>query len=323
VATIADAADPTDPGAADAGGRVIIVGSLNQDTILSLDRLPRAGETIHSLQRVTRVGGKGANQAVASARFGAATTLVGCVGADRAGDDAVANLEANGVATHAIARSKSATGTAVVLVDAQGENEVIVSSGANADLRADTVQRALAGLRLRSNDIVGVGFEVSEDAVSTTIAAVAAAGAHLVINPSPVRPLPAPVTTCRSTIVVNESEAGQLASAGSAQDAATELAARFDSVVILTLGPKGALLTVDGDTVRVPAPRMDALDTVGAGDTLFGTYCARLAAGASGEEAVRLAVTAAALAVTAHGAQDGMPTVEQVMRSPRPEPNRS
>lgn len=312
MAAIVDEAGPRESHAEDAPGRVVLVGSLNEDTILSLDRLPRPGETIHSLRRIRLFGGKGANQAVASARFGADTTLIGCVGADRAGDEAVANLDANGVATYAIARSESATGTAVVLVDAEGENEVIVSSGANADLGGDTVRRALSGLRLRESDIVGVGFEVSEDAVGATIAAVAAAGAHLVINPSPVRPLPAAVTTCRCTVIVNESEAAQLASADGARDAAARLAAEFDSIVILTLGSKGALLAVDGGIVHVPAPNVEALDTVGAGDTLFGTFCARLAAGAGPETAVRLAVTAAAIAVTSHGAQDGMPTLQQV-----------
>ncbi|WP_022900211.1 ribokinase [Humibacter albus] len=303
--------DPSDhEGSTD--GRVIIVGSINVDSILAVHQLPHAGETIHSTRRSTRFGGKGANQAVASARFAGRTTLISCVGTDHAGDDAVANLRANGVDTHAISRSNSPTGTAVVLVDDAGENEIVVSAGANADLDVSTVRLALADVNLRSEDIVAVGFEVRDEVVIAAIDAATRSGAHLVLNPSPVRAVPASIFGCRSTIILNEAEASCLASANTAPDAAAHLAAEFDSSVVLTLGSNGVLLRVHGEAVRVPSLKVEAIDTVGAGDTLFGTYCARLAAGSTSEQAAELAVTAAALAVTSPGAQDGMPTLSQV-----------
>lgn len=170
-------------------GRVIIVGSVNEDVILTVPSLPAPGETIAATHMTRRFGGKGANQAVAAARFGGRTALIACVGDDPAGEHAVENLTVNKVDTARIARSSSSTGTAFVLVDAEGENEVVITSGANLDLTPEHVQAALAGLGVNQADVVAVGFEVSHEVVRAAIALAAECGAQLVVNPSPVRPL--------------------------------------------------------------------------------------------------------------------------------------
>lgn len=292
-------------------GRVIIVGSINDDLIVTVRRLPRPGETIHATDRNARFGGKGANQAVAASRFQGRTTLIGCVGHDQPGDNALANLRANGVDTTAIIRAAAPTGAAIVIVDEHGENEIVVIGGANQDLDADTVRRSLEQLRLRPGDVVGVGFEIPEHAVQAAVETVATTQAQLVVNPSPVRGLPTSITRCRSTLILNTDEALQLADARTPHHAAAQLATDFNARVVLTLGAEGALVVSDTDTTRIASLEVSATDTVGAGDTLFGAYCAQLAAGATPEHAVRLAVAAATLSVTSSGAQDGMPTLHQ------------
>lgn len=293
-------------------GRVIIVGSVNEDVILTVASLPARGETIAATHVARRFGGKGANQAVAAARFGGRTTLVACVGDDPAGEHAIENLSANMVDTAHIARSSSSTGTAFVLVDADGENEIVIASGANLDLTAEHVQAALEGLGVNRADVVGIGFEVCDEVVRAAIAHVGERGAELVVNPSPVRPLPEPLADCDSTVILNAAEAACLASTDDPRSAAAEIASRLGARVVLTLGAQGALL-IDGDVVtEISSLQVTARDTVGAGDTLLGAYCAARAAEVELAQSVRLAVAAAALSVTSSGAQEAMPTLSEV-----------
>jgi ribokinase len=306
---------------------VVVVGSINADLVVSVLRLPRAGETVTGGTFARHGGGKGANQAVAAARLGARVALVGAVGADDLGDEALRELAAEGVDVSAVARLDGvATGVAAIVVDERGENQIAVASGANAALGGDDVTRALERLLARDGDTAGagrraaqggaaggelgrgvvlLGHEVPEAAVVAGIAAARDAGRRAVLNPAPARALPQDVAGV--ILTPNADEARELAGADDAETAARALAGRTGAPVLVTLGADGALL-LEGDRVeRLPAPAVEVVDTTGAGDAVNGALAAELAAGRPLRDAVQLALTAAALSTCAAGARSGMP----------------
>ncbi|HWM08523.1 MAG TPA: PfkB family carbohydrate kinase [Solirubrobacteraceae bacterium] len=289
---------------------VVVVGSVNADLVVTVARLPRAGETVAGGTFARWGGGKGANQAVAAARAGAQVAMVGAVGADDLGDEALRELEAEGIDVSAVARLDGvATGVAAIVVDERGENQIAVASGANASLAGDEVARALAALGPRG--VVLLGHEVPPAAVEAGIAAARAAGWLAVLNPAPARELPADLDGV--TLIPNADEARELAGEDDAEAAARALAARSGAPVLVTIGADGALL-VGGDAVeRLPAPAVDVVDTTGAGDAACGALAAELAAGRPVLEAARFAMAAAALSTRAAGARAGMPRRDEIV----------
>ena len=289
---------------------VVVVGSVNADLVVTVARLPRAGETVAGGTFARWGGGKGANQAVAAARAGARVAMVGAVGADDLGDEALRELEAEGIDVSAVARLDGvATGVAAIVVDERGENQIAVASGANASLAGDEVARALAALGPRG--VVLLGHEVPPAAVEAGIAAARAAGWLAVLNPAPARELPADLDGV--TLIPNADEARELAGEDDAEAAARALAARSGAPVLVTIGADGALL-VEGDAVeRLPAPAVDVVDTTGAGDAACGALAAELAAGRPVLEAARFAMAAAALSTRAAGARAGMPRRDEIV----------
>ena len=283
-----------------AGADVVVVGSLNHDITVEADRRPAAGETVLGRSLATACGGKGANQAVAAARAGARVTMVGCVGDDAAGEAMVGNLEAAGVATDGVRRADAPSGTALIVVDAQGENAIVVVPGANAELAADDVAATLAGDG--PAPVVLAQLEVPEDA----IAAAAGGAGRFVLNASPARELPRDVLAAADPLIVNAGEAAALAgAAGDDPEAlATAVLALGPRSVVVTLGADGARWTAAGATFTQPAPAVDVVDTTGAGDVFAGTLAARLARGDEPEAALAAAVDAGAAAVGWHGAQE-------------------
>jgi ribokinase len=282
--------------------RVVVVGSVNADLVVAVDALPGPGETVAGGRFARWGGGKGANQAVAAARLGASVALVGAVGDDAFGDDALRELAAEGVDVSGVARVGAPTGVALIVVDASGENQIAVASGANA---AVTVPAAPF-----KDAIVLLGHEVPDAAV---VAGAEAGGRHVILNPAPARDIDPCVLAVRPILTPNASEAAQLTGERDPEAAARALAARTGAPVLVTLGADGALL-LDGDAERIPAPRVDAVDTTGAGDTVNGALAAELAAGRELRDAVRFALAAAALSTTAEGARGGMPRREEVER---------
>jgi ribokinase len=294
--------------------QVVVVGSVNADLVVSVDRLPRAGETVSGGTFARHGGGKGANQAVAAARAGARVAMVGAVGADDLGDDALRALGDEGIDVSAVARLEGvATGVAAIVVDERGENQIAVASGANATLGGDEVAAALARL-LAAGDAPGVvllGHEVPEAAVVAALRAARDAGWVAVLNPAPARAL---VGDLAGVILTpNADEARALAGEDDPEAAARVLAGRTGAAVLVTLGADGALL-LDGDRVeRLPAPAVDVVDTTGAGDAVNGALAAELAAGRPLREAARFALTAAALSTRTAGARAGMPRRDEVL----------
>ena len=292
---------------------VVVVGSVNADLVVSVSRLPRAGETVSGGTFARHGGGKGANQAVAAARLGARVAFVGAVGADDLGDEALRELEAEAVDTSAVARLEGvATGVAAIVVDESGENQIAVASGANAALGAGHVTRALERILAAGGGrgVVLLGHEVPAAVVVAGIAAARGAGWTVILNPAPARALPDDVAGV--ILTPNADEARALAGEDGVEAAARALAARTGAPVLVTLGAEGALL-LDGDRVeRLPAPEVDVVDTTGAGDAVNGALAAELAAGRPLRDSVHLALTAAALSTRAPGARSGMPRRDEL-----------
>jgi ribokinase len=299
------------PSAAMSDAAVVVVGSVNADLVVSVARLPRAGETVAGGTFARHGGGKGANQAVAAARAGARVALEGAVGADDVGEEALRELEGEGVDVSEVARLDGVpTGVAAIVVDAAGENQIAVALGANAVLDAHAVSRSLARLLATPPGVVLLGHEVSEEVVRTGIMA-ARTGWFPVLNPAPARPLPDGLDGVMLT--PNADEARELTGEQDIEAAAHALAARTGAPVLVTLGADGALLLHEGVAERLPAPRVDVVDTTGAGDALNGALAAELAAGRPLRDAARFALTAAALSTRAPGARAGMPRRDEVL----------
>jgi ribokinase len=282
--------------------RVVVVGSVNADLVVAVEALPGPGETVAGGRFARWGGGKGANQAVAAARLGASVALVGAVGDDPFGDDAVRELAAEGVDVSAVARAGAPTGVALIVVDEAGENQIAVASGANAEVKVEGASFAGA--------VVLLGHEVPEAAVI----AGAEAGGRVILNPAPAREIPARVLAAHPILTPNASEAAQLTGERDPEAAARALAARSRAPVLVTLGADGALLLDARDVERIPAPRVDVVDTTGAGDTVNGALAAELAAGRGLRDAARFALAAAALSTRAEGARGGMPRRDEVER---------
>ena len=283
-------------------GRVIVVGSVNVDLVVTVERLPAPGETVIGGRFSQHHGGKGGNQAVAAARLGATTFFVGAVGDDAIGSAARAALEAESIDTSdLLTLPGAATGVALILVDVAGENSIAVAGGANGDLTAWHVGMAMRRLVPRQGDVILVGHEIPTAAASAALALGRRAGATTILNPAPAHGLDAAAVALADIVTPNEGELAVLEAAGVRSRA-----------LLVSLGAAGARLTTQDGETRIPAPTVQVIDTVGAGDTLNGALAAGLAEGRSLDEAARRAVVAASLAVTRAGAREGMPTRAQL-----------
>ncbi len=282
-------------------GRLLVVGSINHDLVVTLDDLPRAGETVLGAQLVERDGGKGANAAAAAAQLGANVMIVGAVGTDARGERALDALLVAGVDVSLVERLETAvTGVAIVAVDAAGENQIIVAPGANAMLTADQVEQAVA----TAPDAVLVSREIPDAAVAAAVRGASARGITCVLNPAPARSAVLDLARHAAILTPNRTEAAQLTGRDDPDGAASALAARTGAPVIVTLGERGALLRVPGRPTRTyPAPSVKAVDTTGAGDAFNGALAAGLALGHELEAAVANAVAAAGRSVETLGAR--------------------
>lgn len=308
---------------------LIVVGAINVDLVVVAEQLPAPGETVvgSSLQR--HGGGKGANAAVAAARAGAEVHLICAVGRDAMAAEALADLRDGGVDLSGVAELPGEpTGAALIVVDARGENQIAVGGGANSALEADWVQHHVTDT-LPEAGCVLVSTEVPGPAISAAVRAAAAAGVTCVLNCAPPIPTVLELLDQRPLLTPNTRELtrltemlGEAAPASDPAQAAVSLARRTGTPVVVTLGGEGALIaTAEGGHEQIRPPRVEVLDTTGAGDTFNGVLAAGLAAGESLTDAVRFAVVAAALSVSHPGARTGMPTrdqIDQAVHAPRP-----
>ncbi len=303
---------------------VWIVGSINLDLVLGLDRLPAPGETVlaHRLERFG--GGKGANQAVAAARAGATVHLVGAVGRDDAGDAALDELAAEGIDVSSIARlEREPSGLALILLDPRGENEIVVVQGANGAMGPGHVRKALA--RGNAGDVCLVSLEISDEAVAAAARTARERGMRVVVNPAPARALPDAVYEARPILTPNASELLVLAGTSDPTDLRTPAVAmsiRSGSPLVVTLGASGAMIVNPAGTRTLPAFAVEPIDTVGAGDAFSGTLAASLTQNLPLDDALTRALAAGALATTVRGARASMPRADAVDRLIEASPGR-
>jgi ribokinase len=298
------------------GGRVIVVGSVNVDLVVTVDHLPQSGETVTGGRFARHHGGKGGNQAVAAARLGADTFFVGAVGGDAFGAEARAALAGEGIDLRGlIALDDEVTGVALIAVEETGENAIAVASGANGGLTAAHVRDALAILAPQPDDVLLVGHEIPTDATREALRLGREAGAVTILNPAPADGLDAPLLALADILTPNRGELAVMLD-DDAPDAGPKAGSLVTTdparAVLVTLGGDGALLVDGTGTHALHGPSVRVVDTVGAGDTLNGALAAGLASGLALSDAARRAVTAATLAVTRAGAREGMPTLEEL-----------
>lgn len=275
-----------------------VVGSINLDLVASGAPLPQAGETVTGAQFAQHPGGKGANQALAARRLGAAVHLVGCVGDDALAETAMTLLRRDGVdVSNVMSELGTATGVALIAVSPEGENQITVASGANTRVGPSDV----AGLP--KCDVILSQLEVSVTAVEAATRRAAETGALMAINLAPAIGVSPQLLKDADLLIVNEIEA----------DFYGDALHERGGLVALTLGGEGAALFKMGQEIaRVPAFDVDVVDTTGAGDTFCGALAVALAEGQTPEHALRFASAAAALAVTRPGAQPSLPRRAQV-----------
>jgi len=296
-------------------GGVFVVGSINQDFVLRVQRRPRPGETVTGAELSLHPGGKGANGAVAAARLGAEVAMLGRVGEDAFGRKLVENLRINGVDTSWVETVSGApTGSAFITVTPDGENAIVVSPSANRRFGPGEVEAAASDLR--EADVVVAQLEVGVEAIESAARIVTGAGGRLLLNLAPPRELPGELLRLCDPLVVNEHEAAfLLGEEATSEESARRLLELGPASVIVTLGAAGAVFATGGASPeRFPAPEVEAMDTTGAGDAFVGALAAKLAEGAPLEVAVPYAVFAGAVAVTRQGAQGSLPTAEDVGR---------
>lgn len=292
---------------------IIVIGSLNADLVFKSPRFPQPGETISGEDLQIIPGGKGANQAVAAARQGVKTSMIGRVGSDSFGPFLLENLKSNQVDTSHVLQTDSATGTAIIVVDANGQNSIVLSPGANGKVTpadVDTASFADFGLLL-------LQLEIPTPTVLRAAQRAHEHGLQVILNPAPAKPLPHELLANVDILIPNESELSLLTGlpvndVSSAEMAAKEILKQGVQTVIVTLGSKGALLVTASQVTHVNTYKVDVVDTTAAGDAFIGGFASAMLSGKSLKDSVRYGCACGALATTKFGAQPSLPTKTEV-----------
>ncbi|MEP9386728.1 ribokinase [Mesorhizobium sp. KR9-304] len=292
---------------------ITVVGSINLDLIATVDRLPAPGETVRSSNFRTAPGGKGANQALAAARAGSEVRMIGAVGKDGFATEALACLKEGKVQLSGVREAAAATGIALIFVDGEGENVIVVVPGANDTVLAGDLAKA----RFAKGEVVLLQHEIPLATVEASLAATAQAEAVSVLNTAPFRAEAAKLLPMADYVVSNESEFDLYTEALklSGRDRAARMRAFAENTgrtIIVTLGSEGVVAASPQGEFAVPALKITPVDTVGAGDTFCGYFGAGLAAGLPLEMALARAAAAGSLACLKPGAQPAIPHAREV-----------
>ena len=294
---------------------IVVFGSLIADLVFPVVALPRPGETVVCPNVMVIPGGKGANQAVAAARSGAAVEMAGCVGEDVFGEMLIAGLTEAGVGADRVARVASPTGCAAVCVDRDGENQIAIAAGANLETRATQVGKA----DLTAETTLVLQMEVRLDENWKLVKRARAAGARVLLNAAPAAAAPEKTLKLVDYLLVNEIESAMLAElAGLEADdslgVARDLAERYSTACIVSLGAKGAVACLADGPWRVGALPVVAVDTTAAGDAFVGIFAASLDGGGDAVDALYRASVAGGLACMTAGAQPSLPGAADIDR---------
>lgn len=303
---------------------ILVVGSLNADLVVRAPRFPQPGETISGEDLQVIPGGKGANQAVAAARHGTNVSMLGRVGEDNFGDFLLDNLKSNKVDSKLIQRDDASTGTAIIVVDANGQNSIVLSAGANGKVNeADVNNAAFLDFKL-----LLLQLEIPTSTVLCAARRAHESGLRVILNPAPAKELPNELISLADFIVPNETELSLLTGLPVSDMNSTEQAARAllklgAKTVIVTLGSKGALIVTDIEATYIKSYDVNVVDTTAAGDAFIGGFAAKLLESdglpsdmeeqaLAFQNAVRYGCACGALATTKFGAQPSLPTKEEV-----------
>jgi ribokinase len=297
-------------------GRVFVAGSINMDVVATAERHPRVGETVAGREVLYFPGGKGANQAVAAAKLGTPTALIGRLGKDAFGAELRAFVAGQGVDLSLVRETDGThTGTAIITL-ADADNTIVVIPGANGLVTPEDV----AAVPLAKGDIAVSQFEIPVAAISAFFTRARAAGATAILNPAPAREFAKTLLDLVDVLVLNETELGLLANIKLHENdddarfvaTAKTLQARPDQIICVTLGKRGAVALADGEAITVPGRAVKAVDTTGAGDCFVGAIAAQLALGTAFRDALGYANAAASICVQRMGAAPSMPTAAEV-----------
>lgn len=299
-------------------GNVVVIGSINMDLVVKTGRFPRPGETMPGESFYTSYGGKGANQAVTIARLGAPSALIGCVGGDAFGEEMVSHLREEGIDTSGLRKAENcSSGTAVIIVDSDGRNQIIVVRGANERLCPDDIRRAEQ--LIASAKLVVLQLEIPLDAVCHAVETAHKHGVDIILNPAPApaEPLHSDLLKQVSVLVPNEVEAEALTgldvdSPDFARSAIHALKEKAADKVIVTLAEKGCILSESDKEIHVPAYSVKAEDSTGAGDAFVGALAAGYSSFRRFADLVKFASAVAAISVTKRGAQSSLPHRQEV-----------
>lgn len=292
---------------------ILVVGSLNADLVVRAPRFPQPGETISGEDLKVIPGGKGGNQSVAAARLGSSVSMLGRVGKDNFGDFLFDNLKQNNVNTALIQREDSSTGTAIIVVDSNGQNSIVLSAGANGNVSSADVEAA----SFSDYKLLLLQLEIPIPAVLSAAKRAHKNGLRVILNPAPAKQLPEELIALADFLIPNETELNLLTGVHvnhtkAAEQAARTLLERGVKNVIVTLGSKGALIVTNEQVSHIDSFKVDVVDTTAAGDAFIGGFATALLQDKLPEEAVRYGCACGALAVTKFGAQPSLPTKEEV-----------
>ncbi len=293
---------------------ILVVGSLNADLVVRAPRFPQPGETISGGDLQIIPGGKGANQAVAAARQGTSVSMLGRVGNDSFGPELINNLKQNHVDTsHVQIDSQSATGTAIIVVDPNGQNSIVLSPGGNGQVSDADV----ASVSFSDYKLLLLQLEIPIETVTSAAQRAKESGLRVLLNPAPARSLSDELISLSNFILPNETELSLLTNQSvhdisSAEKAAKTLLERGAQNVIVTLGANGALIVSSQQVTYVNTYKVEVVDTTAAGDAFIGGFASALLQNKSLEEAVSYGCACGALATTKFGAQPSLPTREEV-----------
>lgn len=283
------------------------------DLVVRAPRLPGVGESLIAHSFETFIGGKGGNQATAAVRLGAEVVMIGRVGDDDFGRAIIANLAREGIDTSAVAPDAvTGTGVAVPVVLDDGNNAILAVPRANLALTVADIEQSRAAIE--SADILMVQFEVGMAATEAAMRIARAAGCMVLLNPAPIAPHPPGLLALADVVIPNEVEAAALApeAAGDHEREAETILQRGAKAVVITLGEQGALAAAPGSVTPIPAFRVAAIDSVGAGDAFCGAFAVALGEGGSLAGSGRFAAAAAACSVTKPGAAASLPSRDEV-----------
>jgi ribokinase len=300
---------------------ILVIGSLNADLVVRAPRFPVPGETISGGDLQIIPGGKGANQAVAAARQGANVAMIGRVGNDSFGPFLMENLKSNHVDVYHVSTNDSATGTAIIIVDAHGQNSIVLSPGANGNVSSVDVDHA----SLLNPRLLLLQLEIPIPTVLQAAQYAKANDIRVILNPAPAQPIPHELIALADFIIPNETELGLLTAravtdVASAEEAAKILLKQGARNVVVTLGGNGALIVTRDRSMHIPSFKVDVVDTTAAGDAFIGGFASKLInfdlkkelSDDEFQKAVQHACACGAFAVTKFGAQPSLPTREQV-----------